>query len=219
MITRLTAYRLSKGQITLPAPDGGGTSPAPAGPDPEQPDAEGYGGDARPVTTARMTLELLLAEVAAQVAGHEQRMAVLAGQITAAVGTATNPDAAAVEVSAAHRAARADIDAAEAARDQAIGAAREAARVAAEALERAGVAKVAAEEALAELERAQHARDDAIGARDDLVAAEAVVREERDTAHAQAQSAEAEWDRTSRPCPPGRVPSRQVAMRRSWVGV
>ena len=196
--TRLTAYRLSKGQISMPAPVDGGASPASAGPDSVQPEAEGFGGgDARPVTTARMTLELLLAEVAAAVAGHEQRMGVLAGQISAAVRTATNPDAVAVEISAVHRAARADIDAAEAERDQAISQAREAARVAAEALERASVAEAAAEEALAELDSAEHARDEAIGARDDLVAAEAVVREERDTAHAHAQSVQAEWDRTS----------------------
>jgi hypothetical protein len=76
----LTAYRLSKGQITLPAPgSGGGALQAPAGPDPEQPSGEVYGSDGRPVTAARMTLELLLVEVAAAVAGHEQRMGVLAG--------------------------------------------------------------------------------------------------------------------------------------------
>ncbi len=85
-------------------------------------------------------------------AGHEQRMGVLAGQISAAVRTATNPDAAAVEISAAHRAARADIDAAEAERDQAIGVAREAARAAQESQERTDLAEVAAEEALAELD-------------------------------------------------------------------
>ncbi|MGH3926021.1 MAG: hypothetical protein ACRDTT_24710, partial [Pseudonocardiaceae bacterium] len=73
--TRLTAHRLSKGHITL-APG------ATAGPvDPQRGEIDG---DARPVTVARMTLELLLAQVAEQIAGHEQRMAALAGQITAA---------------------------------------------------------------------------------------------------------------------------------------
>jgi hypothetical protein len=116
---------------------------------------EVYGGDGRPVSAARMTLELLLSEVAAAVAGHEQRMGALAQQISDAVRTATNPDAAAVEISAAHRAARADIDAAEAERDQAMGVARDAARAAQEAQERTELAEVAAEEALAELERAE----------------------------------------------------------------
>jgi chromosome segregation ATPase len=194
--TRLTAYRLSKGQITLPAPDTSGAAAPPADPDPVAPGDGVYGGDGRPVSAARMTLELLLAEVAAAVAGHEQRMGVLAGQISVAVRTATSPDAAVVEVSAAHRAARADIDAAEAERDQAMGVAREAARAAQESQERTGVAEVAAEEALAELERAEHARDEAIGARDALAVIEARLREERDTAHAHAQSVQAEWDRT-----------------------
>jgi hypothetical protein len=124
-------------------------------------------------------------------------MGVLAQQISAAVRTATNPDAAAVEISAAHRAARADIDAAEAERDQAISQAREAARTAQQAQERTELAEVAAEEALAELERAEHARDEAIGERDELAVSEAQLREERDTAHAHAQSVQAEWDRTS----------------------
>lgn len=195
--TRLTAYRVSKGQITLPAPAGGATTAPPADPDPEQPTGEVYGGDGRPVSTARMTLELLLAEVTAAVAGHEQRMGALAGQISAAVRTATNPDAAAVEISAAHRAARADIDAAEAERDHAISQAREATRTAQQSQERTEIAEAAAEEALAELERAEHASDEAIGARDELAAVEAQLREERDTAHAHAQSVQAEWDRTS----------------------
>jgi predicted nucleic acid-binding Zn-ribbon protein len=196
--TRLTAYRLNNGQITLPAPGSGGATPPPADPDPVAPGGEvSAGGDGRPVSAARMTLELLLSEVAAAVAGHEQRMGVLAGQISAAVRTATSPDAAVVEVSAAHRAARADIDAAEAERDQAALGAREAARAAQESQERTELAEAAAEEALAELERAEAARDEAIGARDDLAATEAQLREERDTAHAHAQSVQAEWDRTS----------------------
>ncbi|HEY3895088.1 MAG TPA: hypothetical protein VGL88_06940 [Pseudonocardiaceae bacterium] len=195
--TRLTAYRLSKGQITLPAPGSGAATAPPVDPDPVAPGDEVYGGDGRPVSTARMTLELLLAEVAAAVAGHEQRMGALAGQISVAVRTATNPDAAAVEISAAHRAARADIDAAEAERDQAIGVARDAARAAQESQERTELAEVAAEEALVELERAEHARDEAIGERDELAVLDAQLREERDTAHAHAQSVQAEWDRTS----------------------
>lgn len=110
--TRLTAYRLSRGQIALPI-----RGSAPAG---SEQRGEVYGEDARPVTAARMTLELLLAEVAEQVVGHEQRMAALAEQITRAVRTATDSDAAAAEVSAAHRQARAEIDGAESERDQAI---------------------------------------------------------------------------------------------------
>jgi hypothetical protein len=44
--------------------------------------------EARPVTVARITLELLLAEVCDQVVDHEQRIAALAERITEAVRTA-----------------------------------------------------------------------------------------------------------------------------------
>jgi hypothetical protein len=117
--TRLTAYRLSRGEITLPARTSTGASAAVG--DLEQ-GVKVYG-EARPVSTARITLELLVAQVAEQ--------------ITAAVRTAADPDAAAAEVSAAHRAARAEIDTAETERDQALLAAREAARTAQGAEERA----------------------------------------------------------------------------------
>ena len=103
--TRLTAYRLAKGQLTLPSPAGGQVSAV----EREMP-AEGDDEQARPVTAARMTLELLLAEVSAQVIGHEQRMGALAEQISHAVGTAADADAVAAEVSAAHRGARAEVD-------------------------------------------------------------------------------------------------------------
>ena len=190
----LTAYRLSRGQIALPVRGGaGGASMASA--DREQ-QSEAYGEDARPVTAARMTLELLLAEVAEQVVGHEQRMATLAEQITHAVRTAANSDAAAAEVSAAHRQARVEIDAAESERDQAILRAREAARVAQDSDERASAAEVAAEEALADLETAQLARDQALAERDELAASVAQVREELDTARVRVETVQAEGDRT-----------------------
>src|SRR5262245_39715215 len=54
--TRLTAYRLSRGEITLPARVSSGA--VAAGGDPER-GVEVYEGEARPVSTARMTLELL----------------------------------------------------------------------------------------------------------------------------------------------------------------
>jgi chromosome segregation ATPase len=179
--TRLTAHRLAKGQITLPVPDGGQAAVAGR----QEAGSEVEGGEARPVTAARMTLELLLTEVAAQVTGHEQRMGVLAEQISQAVRTAGDADAVAVEVSAAHRAARAEVDRAEAERDQAIEQAREARRAAEVSDERASLAEAAAEEALTDLETAQRARAQAIGERDELAAAAAVLRDEVEAARAQ----------------------------------
>lgn len=187
--TRLTAYRLSRGQITLPV-----RASTPAAGHPKR--SELYGEEARPVSTARMTLELMLAQVGEQVAAHEQRMAALAEQITTAIGTVADPDAVAAEVSAAHRAARAEIDAAEAERDQALLAAREATRVAQDAEERARGAETAAEDALAELEAAHGARDQAVAEREELTTTVAQLREERDITQAQAQRVAAEADRT-----------------------
>jgi hypothetical protein len=109
---------LAKGQVRLPAPGGGG-NPATAETEYRRSEDK-YRDEARPVTTARMTLELLLAEVRDQVVSHEQRMAVLAERITEAVHTAADLDAAAAEVAAGHRQARADIDGAEAERDTAL---------------------------------------------------------------------------------------------------
>ncbi|MGH3766022.1 MAG: hypothetical protein ACRDTX_12875 [Pseudonocardiaceae bacterium] len=186
--TRLTAHRLSKGHITVP-PTGSATG---VSGDPERGEIDG---DARPVTVARMTLELLLAEVAEQVAGHEQRMAVLAGQITAAARAAADRDDAAAEVAAAHRAARADIDAAEAERDQALRVARQATRTSEESQQRATVAEIAAEEALAELEAAEHVRDQALGERDELAVTVAHAREERESALTRVQTLQAEASR------------------------
>ena len=78
--------------------------------------------------------------------GHEQRMSVLAEQISQAVRTATDADAVAAEVSAAHRASRTEVDRAEQERDQAIGQTRVARRAAEAAEERATLAELAAEE-------------------------------------------------------------------------
>src|SRR5262245_54261473 len=64
--TRLTAHRLAKGQVTLPGPTAGNGTPVRA--DTEHRRSEDkYRDEARPVTAARMTLELLLAEVRDQV--------------------------------------------------------------------------------------------------------------------------------------------------------
>ena len=178
--TRLTAYRLAKGHITLPSLGDGQAAAA------EREEwGEGGGEDARPVTAARMTLELLLGEVSTQVIGHEQRIGVLAEQISQAVRTAVDADAVAAEVSAAHRAARAEVDRAEAERDQAIGQTREARRAAEAAEERATMAELSAEEALAEAETAHLTRDQAIGERDELAATAALAREELEAARAQ----------------------------------
>lgn len=178
--TRLTAHRLTKGQITLPSPAGGPVVAVEREEHGEGPDEQ-----ARPVTAARMTLELLVAEVSTQVIGHEQRMSVLAEQITEAVRTAADADAVAAEVSAAHRGARAEVDQAEAERDQAIEQARAGRRAVEAAEERAAMAELAAEEALAESETAQLARDQAISERDERCAAAALVREELEATRAQ----------------------------------
>ncbi|HET9257594.1 MAG TPA: hypothetical protein VFO16_20665 [Pseudonocardiaceae bacterium] len=109
--TRLTAHRVAKGQLTLPAPGSGAT---PVGANTEHPWSEGkYRDQARPVTAARMMLELLLAEVRDQVVSHEERMSALAGRITGAVGTAADLDAAAAG-EAAERATAAEAAAGEA---------------------------------------------------------------------------------------------------------
>lgn len=179
--TRLTAHRLTKGQITLPSLAGGQAAAVEG-----EERGEGHDEQARPVTAARMTLELLLAEVSAQVIGHEQRMSVLAEQINEAVGTAADADAVAAEVSAAHRGARAEVDRAEAERDQAIEQTRAARRAAEAADERATMAELAAEEALAESETAHLARNQAIDERDEHSAAAALAREELELARAQA---------------------------------
>lgn len=183
--TRLTAHRLGKGQVTLPASGSGGTL---ATVDTKHRRGEDkYSDEARPVTAARMMLELLLADVRDQVVNHEQRMAALAEQITGAVRTAADLESAAVEVAAGHRQARADIDAAEAERDAALREALEARRSAEEASERATTAEAATEEALAELEVAQAERDqvyeerDKFGRRSHRVAREAQRRS--DTGH------------------------------------
>lgn len=178
--TRLNAHRLAKGQIALPSPGSGQAADEVA----EQ--GEVGGGEARPVTAARMTLELLLAEMTAQMIGHEQRMGVLAEQISHAVLTAADADVVAVEVSAAHRAARGEVDRAETERDQAIGQAREARRSAEAAEERAGLAEAVAEEALADVETAYLARDQAISERDELATAAAILREELQASREQA---------------------------------
>ena len=161
--TRLTAYRLGRGQA--PAAEG-----LPAGRAGEV--REGV--TERPVSVARLTLEALLGQVREVVAGHEVRMASLVEQVSAAAAVATDPDAAVAEVTGAHREARAAIDEAEAERDAEQAAAREAERVAAAALEQRRTAEEAAEDALGEAEAAQEARDQA--RRDAQQAADAAAR-------------------------------------------
>src|SRR5438309_1380859 len=93
--TRLTAYRLARGQ----APAAEGALSGRAG-------SEQDSGGERPVSVARLTLEALLGQVREVVAGHEVRMASLVEQVTAAAAVATDPDAAVAEVAGAHREAR-----------------------------------------------------------------------------------------------------------------
>jgi len=134
--TRLTAHRLSKGEISLPTTDSGR--------------AEGERGvgeqgytDPEPVTSARLTLEQLLTQVHDRVAEHETHMGALAARIELAAATASDPDAAAAEVTAAHREARTQVDAAESERDTALAARLDAERRA----EQAQAAQASAESA------------------------------------------------------------------------
>ncbi len=146
--TRLTAYRLSHGEVQLPAGAGDANT------------REGESGG-RPVSLARLTLEGLLEEVRAVTGAHETRMAGLAERIASAVTVASDPDAAMAEVTGAHREARGAIDAAEAERDTAQSAARESERAADAAEQRRQSAEDAAELALTEVDTAQEQRDQA----------------------------------------------------------
>jgi chromosome segregation ATPase len=162
--TRLTAYRLARNELTLPRPGGVAEMMT------ESHAEEGYADQSRPVSMARMTLEGLLGEVRELVRGHECRMAALVEQVSTAVTTVADPDAAAAEVAAAHREARTSIDAAEAERDDAVTRARAAERTAQAAGQARQAAEEIAEKALADLEEAHEQRDQAIRERDDLVA-------------------------------------------------
>jgi DNA repair exonuclease SbcCD ATPase subunit len=169
--TRLTAHRLAKGQVTLPTPGGG----VPASATEPRRGENRYGDEARPVTAARMTLELLLAEVRDQVLSHEQRMAALAKRITDALRTAADLDAATAEVAAGHRQARTAIDAAETERDAALRGAQQTRRSAEEATE----------------------RDQARRERDELASTVTELREQLTAAQTQATTARADTERTS----------------------
>lgn len=181
--TRLTAYRLARGELTLPTSSAAAESPASR-------HGEGYSDQPRPVSMARMTLEGLLTEVRDLVTTHEDRMAALAKQISTAVATTADPDAAAAEVAAAHREARTAIDAAEAERDTAVHRAREADRVAQAAGQERRVAEDVAEKALTDLEEAQEQRDQADRARAELTGTVDELRDSLETTNT-------EWRRTS----------------------
>jgi chromosome segregation ATPase len=161
--TRLTAYRLARNELTLPRVGGVAERIT-------EDHGRGYADQPRPVSMARMTLEGLLVEVRELVSGHEVRMAALAEQISTAVATAADPDAAAAEVAAAHREARAAIDTAEAERDNAVSRVQVAERAAQDAGEARQAAEEIAEKALADLEEAHEQRDQAIRERDARVA-------------------------------------------------
>ncbi len=196
--TRLTAYRLAHGQ----APAGGGGDRAGS---PEQPD----GGVSRPVTVARLSLEDLLTRIRETVAGHEVTMGALAAQVAQAAATAADPDAAATEITGAHREARAAIDAADTERDVALAQARDAERAAAADEQRRRSAEDAAEDALAEVETAQTERDQAR-------AASERASEAADRAQGELAVATTEWGRTTERLD---AVSTELAQAREQLGV
>jgi chromosome segregation ATPase len=186
---RLSAYRLSKGEISLPTPGGGRGEVEAAGVE------LGYT-DQQPVSTARVTLEQLLAQVGDRVVEHETRMGALATRIEAAAATASDPDAAVAEVTAAHRHARAQVDAAESERDTALRTQRDAERDAAQALAGQASAEAAAEEALGAAEHAEQARTAAAAAAEAAQELARTLTGQLDTATARAEAAEGEGQRT-----------------------
>jgi len=167
--TRLTAYRLSHGEVQLPAGAGDANT------------REGEPGG-RPVSLARLTLEGLLEEMRSVPGAHETRMAGLAERIASAVTVASDPDSAMAEVTGSHREARGAIDAAETERDTALAAARDAERAAQVAEQRRVSAEDAAEQALAEVETAQEQRDQAHTSAQEATQAADRVRAELATA-------------------------------------
>jgi len=187
--TRLIAHRLSKGEISLPTTDSGR--------------AEGERGvgeqgytDPEPVTSARLTLEQLLTQVHDRVAAHETHMGALAARIELAAATASDPDAAAAEVTAAHREARTQVDAAESERDTALAARRDAERRAEQAQAGQTSAESAAEEALGQAEQAEEARSAAAAAVDAAHESAQKLTTQLHTERARAEAAEGEWHRT-----------------------
>ncbi len=142
--SRLNAQKARNGQLVLPA---AGSRP--------QPDTAAP----RPVSLARAGIEVLRDQIAAALAEHRDSLGGLIGRFEEAVATATDPDAAAAEVTAAHREARTQIDAAETARDSAEAAARLAAAEAQAARVATQQAETAAEDALAEVDDLTTERD------------------------------------------------------------
>ncbi|SFO26156.1 hypothetical protein SAMN05216207_104015 [Pseudonocardia ammonioxydans] len=145
--TRYTALRVREGKLTLPAPGSGPDhEPAPV----------------RPVSYARASIEALGGELRDQLAAHQTWAADFAARLDQQLATATDPDAAAAEITAAHRDARTRIDAAEAARDDAATRARAAETATRAATTAQAEAEAAAETALAEADdaaaEAEHAR-------------------------------------------------------------
>jgi chromosome segregation ATPase len=186
---RLSAYRLSKGEISLPTAD------ASKAEDERDGGEQGYT-DPEPVTSARLTLEQLLVQVRDRVAEHETHMGALAARIEAAAATASDPDAAAAEVTAAHREARTQVDAAESERDTALRAQRDAERRTEQAQAAQASAEAAAEEALDQAEQADEARTAAVAASETAEGEARQLEERLETEVARAVAAEGEWQRT-----------------------
>lgn len=151
--TRYNAHRVNQGLLTLPAAGSrGGTGSSSA-----------ETSAARPVSLARASLEAVRDEIASTVTGHQTWMSSALARVEEVLATATDPDAAAAEVTAAHRESRALVDAAEAAAENATTRARTAQTAATAANAAQAQAEQAAEDALAERDEATEERDRYVG--------------------------------------------------------
>lgn len=170
--TRLNKSLLKRGRIQLPAPGGGAHA---GGADTTRADA------VKPVTTARATYGQVLAQVQATLAA----LPGLVERMETAARTVADQDSTASEIASVERGARAQIDAADTERDNALAAARAAQRAAADAETARAAAAEAAEAAL-------EAEDAAAAERDTALAERAAARAAEQAALTQARDARAE---------------------------
>ncbi|RZT75504.1 hypothetical protein EV383_6245 [Pseudonocardia sediminis] len=179
---RLNAQKVRNGTLTLPAP---GSRPERS----DINDGEGPGSVPRPVSLARAGIEAIRDEIGSQLTAHQTWMSGATARLEELLAAATDPDAAAAEVAAAHREARTRIDAAEASAEDALARARAAEADATAAATGRAEAETAAEDALAERDELTEQRDRYAGLLADRDAELDTVRarlDEADLAHRQA---------------------------------
>lgn len=158
---RSNAHRVSKGRLSVihaqPTPSVSGEAPA------AEPGA-------RPISTARVTLEGLHRDLLTTATAHQSVLGGLVERIEVAVGTVTDADAVATEVASVHRDARRRVDDAEAAADAAHARARSAEAAVAVADTARDSAQAAAEQARRDLDAARDLTQEAVAARDIAIA-------------------------------------------------